>query len=65
MTELSSAAQAVVNAALKDAYGQATPMLCYRIANALRAAADQFFTDWDATRCCVFLDAIADELENV
>jgi hypothetical protein len=43
MTDLSPAAQAVINAAVEGGggYGRATPVLHARIAAALRAAADQ------------------------
>ena len=61
-TPLSPAAQAVLDA-YNDAARRVEPDLVV-IAAALRAAGSQFFTDWDATRCCVFLDAIADELES-
>lgn len=43
MTNLSPAAQAIINAAIEGGggYGRATPVLHARIAAALRAAADQ------------------------
>ena len=43
MADLSSAAQAIINAAVEGGggYGRATPVLHARIAAALRAAADQ------------------------
>ena len=78
MTELSPAAQSVINAAVEagGGYGRATPVLHARIAAALRAAADQVLTvQWegriepDTTHmlginwCCDTLHAIADELE--
>jgi len=47
MTDFSSAAQAIINAAVKGGggYGRATPVLHARIAAALRAAADQVVPD--------------------
>jgi hypothetical protein len=60
MTELSPAAQAVLDASnlhpCKDSY--------LILAAALRAAADQFFTDWDGMCCAEHLKAIAAELEG-
>ena len=41
MTDLSPAAQAIINAALKDAYGRPTTTFLHRTAAALRAAVDQ------------------------
>ena len=35
-----------------------------RVAAALRAAADQFFTDWDGMCCAEHLKSIAAELEG-
>lgn len=70
MTKLSPVAQAVRDAALAT-YDKSIPqddnlwaLDRASVVAALRAAADHFFTDWDATRCSVFLDAIADELEG-
>ena len=59
MTELSPAAQAVVNGAIELDYGAPTPVLFRRLAGALRAAAD-LVDDREATRQ---LNAIAYELE--
>ena len=77
MTELSPAAQEVVNAAVGvTEYGKETPLLCARIAVALRAAADQVIpvtkSPWGSTLVPVLssqesrdrLFAIADELER-
>ena len=56
MTELSPAAQAVVNAVMKDAYGRPTTYFLYRLALTLRAAADQVLPEDKlyATSCCEF-----------
>jgi hypothetical protein len=71
MTDLSSPAQAVINAAVEagGGYGRATPVLHARLAAALRAAADQVVPQ----ALCVYnpesisirsqLLAIANELE--
>ena len=59
MTDLSPAAQAVVNGAIELDYGAPTPVLFRRLAGALRAAAD-LVDDREATRQ---LNAIAYELE--
>jgi hypothetical protein len=45
MDDLSPTAQAIVNAALKDAYGRPTTIFLHRTAAALRAAADQVVPD--------------------
>jgi hypothetical protein len=47
MTDLSQAAQSVINAAIEAGvdYGRATPVLHARIAASLRAAADQIAPD--------------------
>ena len=78
MTNLSPAAQYIVNAAVESGggYGRATPVLHARLAAALRAAADQVvpetappligtpFVRWDAMdEIRAQLLAIADELE--
>ena len=73
MIDLSPVAQAVVNGALEHDYGQATPVLCRRLAAALRAAADQVVpkkpeprahleggelnVDWDDWRACQRINA--------
>ena len=71
MTNLSPAARAVLEAVTWKKYDvppEGLPTFAEEmaplIAVALRAAADHLFTDWDATRCSVFLDALADELED-
>ncbi len=79
MTDLSPAAQYIVNAAVESGggYGRATPVLYARLAAALRAAADQVVPEetWLRTKepCYAYycqrsitrrqLLAIADELE--
>jgi hypothetical protein len=72
MNELSPAAQEVVNAAVGvTEYGKETPLLCARIAAALRAAADQVMPkeddpsgDWtDIDEARFQLLSIATELE--
>lgn len=45
MTELSTAAQAIVNAAIADDYGRPTSVLYRRLAAALRAVALNFRTE--------------------
>jgi hypothetical protein len=74
MTDLSPAAQAIINAAVVagGGYGRATPVLHARLAAALRAAADQVvpkdvdpsgdWTDKDEVRYQIL--AIAAELEG-
>lgn len=57
MTKLSPAAQAVLDAFRSGHTGQGC------LAVALRSAAENFLTDWDAIRCCDFLLDMADELE--
>ena len=59
MTNLSPAAQAVLDAAFAQDHPHDHPSL----AAALRAAADQFFTDWDGMCCAEHLKSIAAELE--
>jgi len=76
MTDLSPAAQAIVNAAVEagGGYGRATPVLHARLAAALRAAADLLSAEVDAPKVDGskynglwhshdLLTAIADELE--
>jgi predicted HD phosphohydrolase len=65
MTDLSPAAQSVINAAVEagGGYGRATPVLHARIAAALRAAADGCNPDWLALTVLHNLYYIADELE--
>lgn len=69
MTELSPAAKAVLYAAydganqvLLEIVGNDDPVPSCAAA-ALRAAADQFFTDWDGMCCEEHLKSIANELE--
>ena len=57
MSELSPAAQAVLDAFRTSHTGAGC------LAAALRAAADQFFTDWDGMCCEEHLKSIANELE--
>lgn len=57
MTELSPAAQAILDAFRTSHTGQGC------LAAALRAAAENFLMDWDAIQCCDFLLDMADELE--
>lgn len=62
MTDFSPAAQAVINAAVAvTEYGKETPLLCARIAAALRAAADHL----DHPTSAHTLYAFADELEQL
>jgi hypothetical protein len=68
-TPLSPAAQAVINAAVEvTGYGKETPLLCARIAAALRAVADQASYCLDGSAYYVVakydLLAIAAELEG-
>ena len=60
MTDLSPAAQAVLAAAYAYAYRDEE----ISIPEILRAAADQFFTDWDGMCCAEHLKSIAAELEG-
>jgi hypothetical protein len=46
-----------------SAAGDSEPGIYATIAAALRAAADQLFTDWDGMCCAEHLKAIAAELE--
>ena len=67
MSELSPAAQAVLDAAhfvywAHDEVHVADPAVI--AAAALRSVADQFFTDWDGMCCAEHLLAIATELEG-
>ena len=61
MTNLSPAAQAVLDAFICCPV-EASNQLA--LAAALRAAADQFFTDWDGMCCAEHLKSIAAELEG-
>ena len=61
MTNLSSAAEAVLDAFICCPV-EASNQLA--LAAALRAAADQFFTDWDGMCCAEHLKSIAAELEG-
>jgi hypothetical protein len=65
MTDLSPAAQYIVNAAVESGggYGRATPVLHARLAAALRAAADHIDHDWSGFNCVDALCEIAAELE--
>ncbi len=68
MTDLSPAAQYIVNAAVESGggYGRATPVLHARLAAALRAAADQLkykLLDVEVVDCSQLL-LLADELET-
>lgn len=60
MTNLSPAAQAVLAAAYAYDYRDEE----ISIPEILRAAADQFFTDWDGMCCAEHLKSIAAELEG-
>jgi hypothetical protein len=66
MTDLSPAAQYIVNAAVESGggYGRATPVLHARLAAALRAAADHIDHDWSGFNCVDALCEIAAELET-
>lgn len=68
MAELSPAAQAVLDAALKystQAWSEATHQrFNLGIAAALRAAAQHLYHDWSAFNCIDALCEIADELEG-
>ena len=65
MTDLSPAAQYIVNAAVESGggYGRATPVLHARLAADLRAAADHIDHDWSGFNCVDALCEIAAELE--
>ena len=64
MTDLSPAARAVWEAFRQ--FDEAGMHVDYdvKIAAVLRAAADQFFTDWDGMCCAEHLKSIAAELEG-
>jgi hypothetical protein len=67
MTNLSPAAQAVLNAAeAVSEYGKATPLMKARLAAALRAAADQAEQKWPgfSHEACQEIRAIAAELQG-
>jgi hypothetical protein len=66
MSELSHAAQAVINAAVEagGGYGNATLVLHARLAAAIRSAAGYLFPSDTAQQCFDRLNAIADELES-
>ena len=59
MSDLSPSAQAVLDAAINVA--ESPDEIA---AAALRAAAEQFFTDWDGMCCAEHLKSIASELEQ-
>ena len=59
-TPLSPAAQAVLDAFICCPVEVSNQLA---LAAALRAAADQFFTDWDGMCCAEHLKSIAAELE--
>lgn len=59
MTELSPAAETVLDAYIRGLASKRRNA----IAAALRAAADQFFSDWDGMCCEEHLKSIATELE--
>lgn len=62
--DLSPATQAVLDALYMDELnGPQQLMARAHAVAALRAAADQFFTDWDGMCCAEHLKAIAAELE--
>ena len=61
MTTFSPAAEAVLDAFICCPV-EASNQLA--LAAALRAAADQFFTDWDGMCCAEHLKSIAAELEG-
>ena len=64
MTNLSPAAQAVLDAAMQHSGPAFELVACKMVAAALRAAADLIYPDWDARCCYEVLKAIADELES-
>jgi hypothetical protein len=63
-SDLSPAAQAVLNAFLHDWPDNPLNSDRHCLAVALCAVADQLFTDWDGMCCAEHLKAIAAELEN-
>ena len=65
MAELSPAAQAVLDDAMyKTSAGESDEYVCFIVAAALRAAADQVCHEWDGMECVDHLVAIAAELES-
>jgi hypothetical protein len=64
MTDLSPAAQAVLDASSDAPVGEGWNADRLAIAAALRAAADQVHHHWDGIECVDYLCAIAAELEG-
>ena len=66
MTKLSPAAQAIYDSFNRVWLHNEPSFVIDRkaLAASFRTIADQLHSEWDATRCQVFLDAIADELES-